>query len=152
MPSVLWCCWLGGAKGIWTVKTECWYTGGCRLTGWSFKRVGVPFFAPPPPPLCLDAPESRIVWHSGAGLTRLSCDAGRWIDIHTRSRDCVCLCAWTWDDNAVVWLRVRQQWNDGTSLREDGSYLVTKQCGFPADHLFKDVFAYVWVNSAEWIV
>ena len=27
MPSVLWCCWLGGRKGIWPVKTEWWGAG-----------------------------------------------------------------------------------------------------------------------------
>ena len=27
MPSVLWCCWLGGRKGIWSVKTEWWGAG-----------------------------------------------------------------------------------------------------------------------------
>jgi len=27
MPSVLWHCWLGGRKGIRSVKTECWGTG-----------------------------------------------------------------------------------------------------------------------------
>ena len=26
-PSVLWCCWLGGRKGIWPVKTEWWDAG-----------------------------------------------------------------------------------------------------------------------------
>jgi len=38
MPSVLWCCWLGGRKGIWLVKNwvvRCWhgYLSGarCRL-------------------------------------------------------------------------------------------------------------------------
>ena len=24
VPLVLWCCWLGGRKGIWPIKTECW--------------------------------------------------------------------------------------------------------------------------------
>ena len=27
LPSVLWCCWLGGRKGIWPVKTELWGAG-----------------------------------------------------------------------------------------------------------------------------
>ena len=27
MPSVLWCCWFGGRKGIWPVKTKWWGTG-----------------------------------------------------------------------------------------------------------------------------
>ena len=27
LPSVLWCCWLGGRKGIWPVKTEWWGVG-----------------------------------------------------------------------------------------------------------------------------
>ena len=27
MPSVLWCCWLGGRKGIRPVKTEWWGAG-----------------------------------------------------------------------------------------------------------------------------
>jgi len=26
VPSVHWCCWLGGRKGIWPVKTEWWGT------------------------------------------------------------------------------------------------------------------------------
>jgi len=27
VPSVLWCCWLGGKKGIWPIKTE-WFGAG----------------------------------------------------------------------------------------------------------------------------
>jgi len=27
MPSVVWCCWLGGMKGIWPVKNEWWDAG-----------------------------------------------------------------------------------------------------------------------------
>ena len=27
LPSVLWCCWLGGRKGIWPIKTEWWGAG-----------------------------------------------------------------------------------------------------------------------------
>jgi len=32
-PSVLWHCWLGDRKGIWPVKTRCWFVGGDHLTG-----------------------------------------------------------------------------------------------------------------------
>ena len=32
-PSVLWHCWLGDRKGIWPVKTGCWFVGGDDLTG-----------------------------------------------------------------------------------------------------------------------
>ena len=28
MPSVLWCCWLGGRKGIWPVKKTEWWGSG----------------------------------------------------------------------------------------------------------------------------
>ena len=32
-PSVLRHCWLGDRKGIWPVKTGCWFVGGDDLTG-----------------------------------------------------------------------------------------------------------------------
>ena len=34
LPSVLWCCWLGGRKGILPVKTEWWGTGVVICLGW----------------------------------------------------------------------------------------------------------------------
>jgi len=35
-PSVLWCCWLGGRKDIWPVKTEWWddHAGVVICLGW----------------------------------------------------------------------------------------------------------------------
>ena len=34
LPSVLWCCWLGGRKGIWPVKTEWWGAGVVVCLEW----------------------------------------------------------------------------------------------------------------------
>jgi len=41
---------------------------------------------------------------------------------------------------------------NNTRLREDSTHLVTEQSSFAANHLFKDVFADVWVDGAQWIV
>ena len=76
MPSVLWCCWLGGRKGIRPVKTEWWGTG-MVMSG-----VRCKWFAYGPPdatatPSSLASVKSRMVYLSGAGLPRLSWKKGR---------------------------------------------------------------------------
>ena len=77
MPSVLWCCWLGGRKGIWPVKTEWWGTSVviCLEQGANDFAYG-PADATATPSF-LAPVKSRMGYLSGAGLPRLSGKKGR---------------------------------------------------------------------------
>jgi len=67
LPSVLWCCWLGGRKGIWPVKNwvvRCWH--GC-LSGVRCRLAYVP--ADATATHCLASVKSRLVLPSWCWLT-----------------------------------------------------------------------------------
>ena len=72
MPSVLWCCWFGGRKGIQPVKTEWWGTGKVIISAPRCKWFA---YGPADATATISslAPvKSRMVYFSGAGLPRLS--------------------------------------------------------------------------------
>jgi len=50
LPSVLWCCWLAGKKGIWPLKTEWWGTGVviCLQRGANDLHIVQLMLLPPP--------------------------------------------------------------------------------------------------------
>ena len=77
MPSVLWCCWLGGRKGIRPVKSRVvryWrgYLSGVRCKWFAYGPAGA--IATPSSPASV---KSRMVYLSGAGLPKLSWKKGR---------------------------------------------------------------------------
>ena len=84
MPSVLWCCWLGGRKGIWPVKNwvvGCWrgYLSGarCRLAWSSWCHCHS---------LSLASVKSRLALPFWYRLTWLVPDKGLLLNM------CVCVC------------------------------------------------------------
>jgi len=78
LPSVLWCCWLVGRKGIQPVKTEWWGTGMIIC----LERSATLFACGPADatatPSFLATVKSRVVYLSGAGLHRLFWKKGCW--------------------------------------------------------------------------
>jgi len=72
MSSVLWCCCLGGRKGIRTVKTEWWGTGMVICLKWGVNDLHMVQLMPMPPISSLALVKSRMVYLSAAGLPRLS--------------------------------------------------------------------------------
>ena len=71
LPSVLWCCSLGGRKGIRPVKTEWWGTGVVIYLEWGANDLYMVQLMPLPPPSSFAPVKSRMVYLSGAGLPRL---------------------------------------------------------------------------------
>jgi len=72
MPSVLWCCWLGGKKGIQPVKTEWWGTSVVICLERGANDLHMVQLMPLSPPSSLAPVKSRKVYLSGAGLPRSS--------------------------------------------------------------------------------
>jgi len=85
MPSVLWCCRLGGRKGIRPVKTECWSAGVVQICIW--------------PSWCHCHPQSlapvkyRLVLPSGAGSLGQSRTKGHYNRCCCRCSCCYCCIA-----------------------------------------------------------
>jgi len=76
LPSVLWCCWLGGRKGVWPVKNwvvRYWhgYLSGVRCNWFAYGPADATAT-----PSSLAPVKSRMVYLSGAGLPRLSWKKG----------------------------------------------------------------------------
>jgi len=73
---MLWQCWLGDRRDIRPVRTECWYIGD-DLSGACLKQF---WLSPLAPPLSPAAAKSRMLWHSGNSLSRLSWNtADKWV-------------------------------------------------------------------------
>jgi len=85
LPSVLWCCWLGGRKGIRPVKD--WVVGCWRgyLSGASCRLAYGP--ADATVTHCLASVKSRLILPFWYRLTRVVLDTGP-------LNGCVCVCIW----------------------------------------------------------
>ena len=59
--SVLWHCWLGGRKGIWPVKSGCWFVVGDDLTG-ALHVLWLQLSLPPPSSLAPIKSRMKTVW------------------------------------------------------------------------------------------
>jgi len=88
MPSVLWCCWLGGRKGIRLVKTELWGTDVVICLGWGANDLHMVQLMPLPPIIscCSKIQNGLPFW---CRLTQVILEIGP-LNGCSRSNSCYC--------------------------------------------------------------